>query len=134
MAYPWIFLVALLLTGTLYGCSQPSRVQITFHRLFAGLARGISWLAVMIPILVTGPIALVSMLAVYVLIPLFAWTAIYVLVRVVFAAINLLPELDGLAVWHALPDWAWHGLGTLITGGLIYFVWNRPVDKQTPTE
>ncbi|MCX7176331.1 MAG: hypothetical protein NT159_20890 [Proteobacteria bacterium] len=131
MAYPLIFLVALLLTGTLYGWSRPSRVQIAFHHLFAGLAKGISWLAVMIPILMIGPIALMSMLIVYVLIPLIAWTVIFVLARIIIASMNLLPELNGLAVWHALPEWAWHGLGTVITGGLIYAVWSRPFDKQT---
>lgn len=128
MAYPLIILVALLLTGTLYGWSRPSRVQIVFHQLFAGLAKGISWLAVMIPILMIGPIALISMLIVYVLIPLIAWTVIFALARIIIAAMNLLPELDGLTVWHALPEWAWHGLGTVITGGIV---WSRPFDKQT---
>lgn len=134
MAYPLAFLIALLLTGTLYGWSRPSRVQIAFHQLFTGLARGVSWLAVMLPILVIGPIALITMLFVYVLIPLFAWTVIFVLVRIVFAAVNLLPELDGLSIWHVLPEWAWHGLGTVITGGVIYFVGSRPPEKQTPAE
>lgn len=88
----------------------------------------------MIPLLVIGPIALVSMLAVHVLIPLVVWTVLFVLVRILFAAMNLLPELDRLPVWHVLPQWAWHGLGTVITAALIYLAWNRPPGKQTPAE
>lgn len=134
MANPLVYLVALLLAGTLYGWSRPSRVQIAFHQLFSSLARGISWLAAMTPVLVIGPVALISILTMYVLVPLFAWTVTFVLVRFIFAALNLLREVEGLAVWHALPEWAWHGVGTVIAGGLIHFVWKRTVGKQSATE
>lgn len=134
MASPLILLVAVLLTGTLYGLSRPSPAQSAIQQLFAGLARSMSWLAVMVPLLVVGPLALISMLAVHILIPLVIWTVLFVLVRVAFAAVNLLSELDCLPLWQILPQWAWHGLGTVITGVLIYFVWHRPPGNQTPVE